>query len=172
MIVRSGDRSFEDISEGINKMRKHTILVKAASIAVCFGFLLSSTASAFEGSRSQVARDVELTSDGTLHGQIYTSEGRVVENAPIELRYQGTTVARAMTGQNGDFAITGVRGGAHDLSIGTARLRFDFGRMVQHLTALSQVWSLLATKTLSADRLATSMETHATLVRRPALALD
>lgn len=120
MIVRSGDRSFEDISEGINKMRKHTILVKAASIAVCFGFLLSSTASAFEGSRSQVARDVELTSDGTLHGQIYTSEGRVVENAPIELRYQGTTVARAMTGQNGDFAITGVRGGAHDLSIGTA----------------------------------------------------
>jgi hypothetical protein len=120
VIVRRGDCSFEDISEGINKMRKHTILVKAASIAVCFGILLSNTASAFEGGRSQVARDVELTSDGTLHGQIYTSEGHVVENAPIELRYQGTTVARAMTGANGDFAITGVRGGAHDLSIGTA----------------------------------------------------
>ncbi len=120
MIVRRGDCSFEDISEGINKMRKHTILVKAASIAVCFGILLSNTASAFEGGRSQVARDVELTSDGTLHGQIYTSEGHVVENAPIELRYQGTTVAKAMTGANGDFAITGVRGGAHDLSIGTA----------------------------------------------------
>ncbi len=120
MIVRGGGRSFEDISEGINKMRKHTILVKAASIAVCFGILLSNSASAFEGARSQVARDVELTSDGTLFGQIYTSEGRVVENAAIELRYQGTTVARAMTGGNGDFAITGVRGGAHDLSIGTA----------------------------------------------------
>lgn len=101
-------------------MRKHTILAKAASVAVCFGILLSSTASAFEGGRSQVARDIELTSDGTLSGQIYTSEGRVVENAAIELRYQGTTVARAMTGANGDFAITGVRGGAHDLSIGTA----------------------------------------------------
>ena len=120
MIVRRGDRSFEDIREGINKMRKHTILVKAASIAVCFGILLSSTASAFEGGRAQVARDVELTGDGTLYGQIYTSEGRVVENAAVELRYQGTTVARAMTGENGDFAITGVRGGAHDLSIGTA----------------------------------------------------
>lgn len=101
-------------------MRKHTILVKAASIAVCLGILLSSTASAFEGGRSQVARDVELTGDGTFYGQIYTSEGRVVENAAVELRYQGTTVARAMTGENGDFAITGVRSGAHDLSIGTA----------------------------------------------------
>ena len=101
-------------------MRKHTILAKAASIAVCFGILLSSTASAFEGGPSPVARDVELTGDGTLHGQIYTSEGRVVENAAIELRYQGITVARAMTGANGDFAITGVRGGAHDLSVGAA----------------------------------------------------
>lgn len=101
-------------------MRKHTILAKAASVAVCFGILLSSTASAFEKGSSQVARDVELTGDGTLHGQIYTSEGRVVENAAIELRYQGSTVAQAMTGANGDFAITGVRGGAHDLSIGSA----------------------------------------------------
>ena len=101
-------------------MRKHTILAKAASVAVCFGILLSSTASAFDGSSSQVARDIELTSDGTLHGQIYTSEGRVVENAAIELRYQGTTVAQSLTGANGDFAITGVRGGAHDLSVGSA----------------------------------------------------
>ena len=103
-------------------MRKHTILAKAASVAVCFGILLSNTASAFAGGPgpSPVARDVELRSDGTLHGQIYTSEGRVVENAPIELRYQGTIVARANTGANGDFAITGVRGGAHDLSVGAA----------------------------------------------------
>lgn len=100
-------------------MRKHTILAKAASVAVCFGILLSSTASAFEGGPSPVARDVELTGDGTLYGQIYTSEGRVVENAPIELRYQGTTVARATTGANGSFAIAGVRGGAHDLSVGS-----------------------------------------------------
>ncbi len=101
-------------------MRKHTILAKAASIAACFGILLSNTASAFAGGPSQVARDVELTGDGTLYGQIYTSEGRVVQNAAVELRYQGATVAHAMTGSNGDFAITSVRGGAHDLSIGAA----------------------------------------------------
>jgi len=107
-------------SKRYEKMRKHTILAKAASIAVCFGILLSNTASAFAGGPSQVARDVELTGDGTLYGQIYTSEGRVVENAPVELRYQGVSVAHAMTGANGDFVITGVRGGAHDLSVGAA----------------------------------------------------
>ena len=101
-------------------MRTHTILTKAASVAVCFGILLSNTASAFEGGRQQVARDIELTSDGTLHGQIYTSEGRAVEHATVELRYQGATVAQAVTGANGDFAVTGVRGGAHDLHVGSA----------------------------------------------------
>ncbi|HQX49485.1 MAG TPA: carboxypeptidase-like regulatory domain-containing protein [Planctomycetaceae bacterium] len=101
-------------------MRTHTILTKAASVAACFGIFISSTASAFEGGRQQVARDVELTSDGTLNGQIYTTEGRAVENAAVELRYQGVTVARAMTGNNGDFAVTGVRGGAHDLRVGAA----------------------------------------------------
>lgn len=100
-------------------MRKHTILAKAASIAVCFGILLSNTASAFAGNPSSVSRDVELTGDGTLHGQIYTSEGRVVQKCEFELRYQGTTVAQAVTGDNGDFTITGVRGGAHDLAVGS-----------------------------------------------------
>ncbi len=101
-------------------MRTHTILTKAASVAVCFGIFISSTASAFEGGRQQVARDVELTGDGTLYGQIYTTEGRAVENATVELRYQGVTVAQAMTGKNGDFEVTGVRGGAHDLRVGSA----------------------------------------------------
>jgi hypothetical protein len=101
-------------------MRKHTILAKAASIAACFGILLSNSSSAFAGGPSQVARDVELTGDGTLVGQIYTSEGRVVENTTVELSYRGVTVAEAVTGSNGDFAITGVRGGAHDLSVGAA----------------------------------------------------
>ncbi len=101
-------------------MQKHTFLAKAASIAVCFGILLSNTASAFDGGPVPVARDIELTGDGTLRGQICTSEGRVVENAAIELRYQGTIVAQAMSAANGSFAITGVRGGAHDLAFGSA----------------------------------------------------
>jgi hypothetical protein len=100
-------------------MRKHTILSKAASIAVCFGILLTNTASAFDGAAVGTARDIELSAENTLRGQVYTSDGRPVEHAVIELRYQGSTVAKAMTGAEGDFLITGVRGGAHDLSVGS-----------------------------------------------------
>ena len=100
-------------------MQKNNILSQAASVAVCFGILLSNSAFGYDGARTQVARDVELTADGTLQGQVYTSEGQPVGNASVELRYQGTTVARTTTGTQGDFLITGVRGGAHNLAVGS-----------------------------------------------------
>ncbi|MFO0978500.1 MAG: carboxypeptidase-like regulatory domain-containing protein [Planctomycetaceae bacterium] len=100
-------------------MRKHTLLTKAASIAVCFGILLTNVASAFDGVPTQVARDIELTADGALQGQIYSPEGLPVSRASVELRYQGTPIARTTTGAQGEFLITGVRGGAHELTIGS-----------------------------------------------------
>lgn len=100
-------------------MRKHKTLSNAASIAVCFGILLSNSAFGYDGARTQVARDIELAADGTLQGQVYTSEGRPVENALVELQYQGTAIARTTTGPEGDFLITGVRGGAHQVAIGS-----------------------------------------------------
>ncbi len=100
-------------------MRKYTSLNQAASIAVCFGILLSNSVYAFSDARTKLPRDVELTSDGSLRGHVYTSEQRPVENAQIELRFQGTTVARTTTGPEGDFLITGVRGGAHEVSVGS-----------------------------------------------------
>ncbi len=99
-------------------MRKHTFLHKAATMALCFGIMLTSNARAFDGARRQVARDIELTADGTLQGQVRTSEGRAVENAEVELRYQGTPIARTTTGAQGEFFVTGVRGGAHELHVG------------------------------------------------------
>jgi hypothetical protein len=114
-------------------MRKYSSLNKAASIAVCFGILLSNTAFAFDNNRvgksvsgsegavqrTGVARDVELQADGALRGKVFTSDQRPVENAQIELKFQGTTVARTTTGSDGDFLITGVRGGAHEISVGS-----------------------------------------------------
>ena len=114
-------------------MRKYSSLNKAASIAVCFGILLSNTAFAFDNNRvgksvsggdnaieqTSIARDVELQADGALRGKVFTSDQRPVENAQIELRFQGTTIARTTTGSDGDFLITGVRGGAHEISVGS-----------------------------------------------------
>jgi hypothetical protein len=105
---------------------------KAASIAVCFGILLSNTAIAFDNSRpdqsasdrstaqrTRIARDVELQADGALRGKVFTSDQRPVENAQIELKFEGTTIARTTTDVEGDFLITGVRGGAHEISVGS-----------------------------------------------------
>lgn len=100
-------------------MRTHTILTKAASVAVCFGILLSGPASAFGGSKSGTTRDVELSADGTLYGQVYTSEGQAIGNAVVELRYNGTAIAKTTTATDGQFVITGVRGGGHELAVGS-----------------------------------------------------
>lgn len=114
-------------------MRKYSSLNKAASIAVCFGIVLSNTAIAFDNSRTgesasdrgaaperaRIARDIELQADGALRGKVFTSDQRPVENAQIELKFEGTTIARTTTGVEGDFLITGVRGGAHEISVGS-----------------------------------------------------
>lgn len=89
-------------------------------MAVCFGLFLTNVASAFDGAPAKTARDVELTTDGTLQGQVCTSEGLPIARAAVELRYQGTSIARTTTGSQGDFVITGVRGGAHELAIGSS----------------------------------------------------
>ncbi len=99
-------------------MRMYTSMKQAASIAVFIGILLSNSVYAFDHNRTGLPRDVELTADGSLRGLVYTSDQRPVENAQIELKYQGTTIARTTTGPQGDFLITGVRGGAHDIAVG------------------------------------------------------
>lgn len=98
-------------------MRMHTLLTKAASVAVCFGILFSGPISAVAANKS-VVRDVELSANGTLQGQVFTPDGRPVNNAAVELRYQGSPVARTATSANGQFIIEGVRGGAHEVAVG------------------------------------------------------
>lgn len=101
-------------------MRTHSLLTRAASVAVCFGILLSGPLPAFGGNSGRAVRDVELSSDGTLYGQVVTAEGHVVGDAVVELRYEGQAVARTASAANGAFAITGVRGGVHQLAVGSS----------------------------------------------------
>jgi len=100
-------------------MRKNTLLNRITSIAVCFGILLSNAASGFDGVRSQIARDVELSRQGSLSGHVCSPAGVPISNAAVQLKYQGTTIAETTTNDRGDFLITGVRGGAHDLNVGS-----------------------------------------------------
>jgi hypothetical protein len=96
------------------------MLKKFVSVAVCCGLLLSSSASAFEGARAQAARDVELSGAGHLSGTVCTPEGIPVSGKAVTLKYQGAVVAETTSGANGDFAFSGVRGGVHELSVGSS----------------------------------------------------
>lgn len=101
-------------------MRIHCMLKKFVSVAVCCGLLLSSSAFAFEGARAQVARDVELSGAGHLSGTVCTPEGIPVSGKAVTLKYQGAVVAETTSGKNGDFAFSGVRGGVHEISVGSS----------------------------------------------------
>lgn len=100
-------------------MRTHTLVTRAASIAVCFGMMLSAPAATFGNESGGTARDVELSADGTLHGHIYGADGRGAESTQVELRFRNAAVARANTGENGQFTVTGVRPGVHDIAVGS-----------------------------------------------------
>ena len=99
-------------------MRTHTLLTKVASVAVCFGVLFSGPVMA---GADGIIKDVELTKEGVLYGQVYTPQGQKVPNAVVQLRYQGKAVAAARSNEHGQFAVSGVRGGAHEVVVGPLR---------------------------------------------------
>lgn len=99
-------------------MRMHTLFTRITSLAVCFGVMLSGPVMA--GSNG-IIKDVELSRSGVLQGQVHTPQGHIVPNAVVQLRYQGTAVAAARCNEKGQFAISNVRGGAHEVVIGPLR---------------------------------------------------
>lgn len=101
-------------------MKIHSVLKQLVSVAVCCGLLLSNSASAFNGTRSQTAKDVELSGAGHLNGTVCTPDGVPLPGRTVTLKYQGNVVAETSSGQNGDFAFSGVRGGVHELTVGSS----------------------------------------------------
>ncbi len=99
-------------------MRTHTLFTRVACIALCFGAVLSGPVMA--GAKG-IIKDIELSADGTLYGQIAAAQGRPVADAVVQLRYQGVAVAATKSNAEGRFAISGVRGGAHEVAVGALR---------------------------------------------------
>ncbi|MFM7057793.1 MAG: hypothetical protein ACKO2P_12815 [Planctomycetota bacterium] len=113
-------------------MRRHSLLNKVVSLAVCCGVLLTQSAFAFDGAGGQIARDVELSGAGHLTGAVCTTEGLPLSGKQVQLKYQGTVVAETTSGRDGQFAFSGVRGGVHELCVDTTTSQV---RLWKHGTA-------------------------------------
>ena len=62
--------------------------------------------------------DIALADGGVLHGQLVDLQSRNVANVPVSVRAQSQEVARAMTTNDGRFAVTGLRGGVYQVAAG------------------------------------------------------
>ena len=60
-------------------------------------------------------RDVQLDAAGTLHGQVVTPEGAPLAGTRIVLGQFNKPVGESSTDKDGNFALTGVRGGTYEL---------------------------------------------------------
>ena len=78
------------------------------------------------GASSQVAdrspraiesiQDITLDHDGTMRGQVVDERGAAVVKARVEIRHLQKKVATTTTDENGEFAISGLRGGLHSVT--------------------------------------------------------
>jgi hypothetical protein len=62
--------------------------------------------------------DVALGQGGTLQGQVVSPEGAPVSDANVMVWYQNANIATAKTNANGEFAVSGLRDGAHFVEVG------------------------------------------------------
>ena len=61
-------------------MRTHTLLTRVACSAVCFGVLLTGpTMAGVKG----IIKDIQLSADGTLYGQVAAAEGRPISDTGV-----------------------------------------------------------------------------------------
>ncbi|MCR9198153.1 MAG: carboxypeptidase-like regulatory domain-containing protein [Planctomycetaceae bacterium] len=93
--------------------RIHWGLVSRPALAIMVMF---SQASAQDGFRFA---DVQLTQSGVLQGAVASAEGQPLASAVVEVRYQGKTIAVATSGANGQFAVSQVRPGVHEVVVGS-----------------------------------------------------
>jgi hypothetical protein len=90
----------------------------------CWGLVAPNSLTVAQEKRStqQQAQlsDVELANGGVLFGTVVDGQGKKVAKATVTLKFAGATIARTHSSKNGTFAIKGLRGGLHRLSVGTS----------------------------------------------------
>lgn len=98
-------------------MRRHSLLTKITSVAICFGALIAGPMPVMAGNKS-VIKDVQLNKSNTFQGLVLNKQGQPIDGAVVTLKYQGVAIAAAKSNARGQYSIGNVRPGAHELSVG------------------------------------------------------
>lgn len=86
-----------------------------ATVLSCVCILISSEA-ASAAPIAAMSSDIELRSGGVLLGQIVDAQGVAVVLAPVLITNGIQEVARAQTDEQGNFAVSGLRGGVYKIA--------------------------------------------------------
>ncbi len=99
---------------------KHMRWFSQAAVAMaCFGMILPHRGMAATSAAPQpLVRDVELATDGMLSGQVVDSQGLAQVGTDVTVWQNENQVAVTKTDAKGNFAVTGLRGGIHQVAAG------------------------------------------------------
>lgn len=91
-------------------------LTRAAVVLACCGMLMPRVGNAAPVGNS--SRDISLTANGTLSGQVLTTEGLPLDGAVVVIHHGGKEVSRAVSRTDGAFAVAGLGSGLYELRVG------------------------------------------------------
>lgn len=91
-------------------------LTRAAVVLACCGMLMPRVGNAAPVGKS--SRDIALTANGSLSGQVLTTEGQPLDGAVIVINRGGKEVHRAVSRADGAFAVAGLGSGLYELQVG------------------------------------------------------
>lgn len=99
--------------------RFQTTLVVALCVALASGPAVATEAQASTTSdKTTQAKDLRLSRGGLLRGVALTTQMKPIANADVLVHFQGHVIARTKSADDGSFAVQGLRGGIHTVSIG------------------------------------------------------
>ncbi|MCA9234375.1 MAG: carboxypeptidase regulatory-like domain-containing protein [Planctomycetales bacterium] len=86
-----------------------------AAAAACMCMLAAPALAAPTGQAAAHPSDVALAAGGELVGQLVDAQGAPLANAPVSIQSQGREVVQATTDAQGQFRITGLKGGVYEI---------------------------------------------------------